>query len=882
MKTYLQKIGMTLALTLVSVVGWGQLSYTNGYPTITSITPSSIAIESQYDNFPTGNEVRIRCVVLPDGATPPTTTDINLSTYFASQLFIDEEIIYNNSIINIQISGLAVNTNYTAYIVTRNRDTGVDIETSPTMIKFTTSIPLSIIEYMPLQDETVASITTSELILTFSENIKTGTTGSLTLKIAGDGSVASFLYDNTNLNITENVLTVPLTNNLEYNTTYYIIMDEGFVVTDTEASVPCNAISNTTDWQFKTEEAPAPLTSLDVEGTAVSLMPQLKILFDQPVQFLDGTEITSSNVRDLILGFYDQNNNNVTDFNITISADKKTITIDVLSMLIENTDYILEVDIVENYNNLEQSEIFTANFSVATYNKWLGGTSAWTTKTNWSSGILPGINSYVWIKKTNNNPIFNSSSISIKGLIIDPEAGITTNSLKKLTINDHLWLYSNENANAFILDNEKITINNPSRTKIYQKITSDSRYYTISSPVTSATTSTINANGGFSTWRATDGTWQSYTGTLTPGVGYLSYSSTDYIFSGTINTTAPSIKAYNNASNAGWLLAGNPYPCTIDWRTIYPASSNIKNEFQILLNGTNTYGSYNGVSGLGANLDATTPYYIPSNHAFWVRVYDIATKPSTGTLTIPTNSRVASNKFSYLKSASSDKQYLRLSGHKGAVKDEMVVAFMDGAADTYEDYDSKKKWSFVDNFDLLEVYSLSSTTPLIINSYTNFNGCKTVPLGIKTKAGGAFKIQLDEINNFPDDVSVELYDLLDPQKEIVTDLTAEGSYSFSLTGATTNNSRFVLLLKSASQSTPTSLNKLTKIDISENEGKLFISLPELTNPTIEVFDIQGRLIMAQRMKPSTINVVDMDKTGLFIVKFKSLEETYQEKVLLTK
>lgn len=856
-------------------------SYTAGYPMISNITSDGATIFSSV----TSPDYVTYYVVLPDGATPPSFIDVedgvdgagNDGVESGNFRLRDANVIYNET-----FGFLQPNTSYDVYVVTQmRRSPYTRIETaSPTLLEIVTPAFIpgpQVVGYNPLQNATSVPINTT-LELTFNERMNTlASSGSF--RVMNDlGEVFSFSANNSAVTVKNTVLTVVLPTPLNYSTTYHVLIDPGFV-RSASTGLSFAGFSDVNQWRFTTVGAPPPITSITpVNGTTVSTLPTIQFAFSQPVRMVDGTEITNSNVKSLVVSFIGETHTLLPEnYSATINATKDTVNLFLLQSLNDGEAYTITVARVENLTGAEQLTTTSSTFYTSFYNVWRGTISSdWGNKDNWSMGRTPGSAHNVKISKTTgaNDPIYSSNNSTIRELLIEPGNGLTIASGTLAA--EGVTMLSSTESNAWLINRGVLNVS-PANVKIYQKISSTSYWYMVSSPVQNATPANINASGVFSIWQDSNGTWQpiTATSTLSPARGYRSYSSRDYIFSGAINNNASyTFTANYNSKNAGWGLAGNPYPCSIDWEMVN-ITNNIKDQFHIWINNSGQYGSYNG--SIGTNLDPVNPSYIPSNHAFWIRVNDISISPNSGTLTIPSTARVA-NRTSYLKSASSAQPpHIRLTGKKGENKDEMVIAFMTEASEGNDEVDMIK-WFASGNTNLLEIYSLVESKKLAINCYPSSEGSKTIPLGIKTLSSGTFTIELATMVGVPQGTIVRLIDRKDPLNPVVTNLSSVGSYTFPANSGTVEN-RFILELVSG-MTTGTAKTVNPGINVFTNDNVLAISLPELENPFVELYDITGKLLLTEQLQQMTLNSIQVNKVGPILVKVVWKNGVFTEKVLI--
>ncbi|PZX20042.1 putative secreted protein (Por secretion system target) [Breznakibacter xylanolyticus] len=981
---------MTLALMMVTVVGWGAL-YIIGFPQVNTITQTTAVVSVKTD---AGNQTSAYVVLLSNSPAPSLEQVFNHldanDNAVPSNLCGDINIINAKTTYTAGITGLTPNTSYTAYFVTYDTEGNTIETTTPRSKTFTTqNIPFNYLATYPnIQDILDISATaysslnydnssTRFVVLTTTEAapsleqvwsgldasgnaVSTSRKGTIIIDLANSTNSAFFdnLTENTSYNVyfaskdqagnflessTPTIVTfttidqtkptitftpingvkdVPINqiitiafnepirnidntpiDNSNVTSLVALKMDGNIVASSVEISgntitiTPSSLLTEGKEYQltlqpiedysnnatelttiiFETNDTSAPFwltTTPTNNSVSNSITANIILNYNEAIRNANDSEITSTTLHNSI------STSPTFGFTASIDGTKKTITITPKIALEPNTTYTITVTNIEDkYNNLKATDDLV--FKTAECNVWNGNTSSdWNTASNWNGTYSAGKS--IIIEKGEFNPVINTN-YDCANVVVKPGAGLNIPNGVTVNASQEFQLQSSNDpqiGNAYLyLDGTGMI--SAGKNKIYQSISNNTYWYTVSSPVSGATPSNINSTGGFQYWRDTDGTWQtiSNTATLTQGQGYRSYSYTDYVFSGAINNDPSyTFTANYNSKNAGWGLAGNPYPCAINWNAL-DTTMNIKNQFHIWLNFEKKYGSYNGT--IGTNLNSKNPNYIPSNHAFWVRVYDISTVGNSGTLTIPKTARVQSNS-TYLKTTSTNElQYLRLSGIKGDNKDEMVVGIFNNSSDNFDDTDTEK-WFATKNTELLELYTITNDKKLTISGYENLDGCKIIPVGFKAGSKGTFKINLDEIVNIPEDTKIELYDIGDSNNEIRTDLKSVGSYSFVLNEATTNDNRFLLVLETPNQSNNVSEPKKTQIKLHSQQSKLYVSTPELTNPTIQILNTKGQIINQSQLTTGTINIFDLKENGIYIVKINSLEENYQEKVLISK
>jgi len=769
---------------------------------------------------------------------------------------------------------------------------------------FSTPVPLTIVSFTPPTSPDHSASISDNLIIEFSEKIQLGKSGTLKIyevREGGDITFDLFNFESTDkLTTNGSTLSIDPDTDFKYSTTYYIKMESGLVVSATTGT-PCPAITENVEWRFTTIDPPAPATTFDPANgsTSVDIRPTIKIMYDQPIRFSDGTVITNANVESLITNFSCGGDTpqtlNSNDYSTTINSTKDTITIELLTNLNEAETFTLTIAAVENALGQDQSSSQNCTFDTETYIHWTGITSTdWGTGSNWSSGKTPSSTQSARIKNSSNIPVVNAER-SIRNLLIDEDAALTIGSAGSLNVAKKIDLLSSPDRNASLIIDGNLSYT-PQNLSIRQKVTSESKDYYISSPVSSATPATIGNDGEVYKYITT--TWSAPLPSneiLSAGVGYAAWNSSgsEFIFRGSINNDLSypfsATRTITPKNNFGWNLAGNPYPSAIDWNLV--TKNNMTNAFWVVLNETGGFGTFNGNSELGTNVSEIYPSEIPSGHAFWTQVLlpDPNTTTTYGSLEIAKNARIH-NSITYLKStqATSNKAVLRFVGFNGNLYDEMVTALIDGANDDFDLYDSEKKFST--NVNMVQIYSLANSTKCAINCYdlNSFNGSLSIPVGFKVNTPVStekFGIGLKSISGFPDDIIIELEDTYKKQKQV---LTTNSYYCFSSTPKNTeatdflidDPNRFIIHLKSASAATKIQKPTSTDIMIYSANNEIVISGNNSKNAIYQISDINGTLIKDGYLNADTNTIIPINKPGIVFVKIISSDKITTTKILI--
>ncbi len=294
MKKGLLRAGL---LTSIWLLGFTFMSaqepaYNTGYPTITHITPTTATAEV---NATVGGTTGVL-----NSPTHITFFLIKLANEESPSIeeIIDSALIQNrfipltspNTTFSKSPSNLSAGTNYIAFFVTTDAEGTPVLETTePTQVSFSTPAPPTISSLSPADDAASVPMN-SDLVITFNEPIKAGDPlkGLEIYKTSDSQSV--FTINASDANISGNELTInniDFVSSLDYNTSYYILIDAGFV-RSIDTGIDFGGVSDNTTWNFTTEAAPPPsIASLSPENNAINVPVgiTLTLTFEKSIQF---------------------------------------------------------------------------------------------------------------------------------------------------------------------------------------------------------------------------------------------------------------------------------------------------------------------------------------------------------------------------------------------------------------------------------------------------------------------------------------------------------------------------------------------------------------------------------------------------------------------
>ena len=521
--------------------------------------------------------------------------------------------------------------------------------------------------------------------------------------------------------------------------------------------------------------------------------------------------------------------------------------------------------------------------------------TTWQAGNTWTNGV-PTLNTAVIIDNdydTANgfSPSFDACSLTINnGKTVTIRANTYANIQNDLTVTGNLSVES-DGSLVMIDDNGIVTNTGNTQVKRTAAGIRGFDYVYWSSPVTGQSVGSIYSSptpGFIYKWNplanninspTSSGTWQTASGVMSPGTGYIVRGSSAYglpatsipsVFTGAVNSgiVSPTISrgSYTGANYAGantvtvtkfddnWNLLGNPYPSAIKALDFLNANVNIQGFVYLWTHGaapvssTNSFYNsflYNYVdtdyivyNGLGT---VTGPAgfngYIAAGQGFFVLMNDGATGSST-----------VSFKNSMRNKTYGNTQFYRTSSNGTDAKHRIWLDLVDSnsiSARTLIGYAPEATLGLDRLYDAykntannLSIYSVIDDETLIIQGRPSpFDSSDQVPIGVRIMQDGAYKIAIGAVDGLFSDSSQNIY-LEDKQLGIIYDLR-QNPYSFNATAGIIND-RFVLRYNGTALSNPNYGPADSTVILSSNHGQITIKSYVEAIQEVSVFDILGR------------------------------------------
>jgi hypothetical protein len=536
----------------------------------------------------------------------------------------------------------------------------------------------------------------------------------------------------------------------------------------------------------------------------------------------------------------------------------------------------------------------------STANTWTGATSTdWATATNWSNGGVPISTSDVTIADVANKPVI-ASNVSVNSLTLNALTSLTVNSGFNLTVTGAIannggtmTLENNANLiqggttntntgnitvkrNSSLLKRLDYTLWSSPVTnaalflKGFSPNTLDTRFYTYNT-----TFNTGGVNGAFSAV-----TSPSTTNFIT-GKGYSirmpdnasADTPTAYAgeFTGVPNNgdlTAPLV----NGGSAGlrYNLVGNPYPSPITMST-FVTDNNLNIESTLYFwrktNGLGTAyctwapGTGSGTFVTNNNLQTQDPSgIIQTGQGFFVEAKSGATS-----LSFKNTQRVGNNTGQFFKTkqvAEASKIWLNATNSKGDFS-QMAITYFAEATTGVDAFDAKYF-----NDSPIALTSKINDGEYTIQSRPAFDPTDVVVLNFKTNAEGDYTIAIDHFEGLFS-TGQDIY-LLDSKTGTETNLKA-GAYTFNATSGLDNN-RFSLKYQKTLKVDAPAFNE-NSVSVYKNNGTIYVNSGKIAINSIQVYDVQGRLIADRKnVKSSTATLENLKANNQVVLVKISAED----------
>jgi len=323
---------------------------------------------------------------------------------------------------------------------------------------------------------------------------------------------------------------------------------------------------------------------------------------------------------------------------------------------------------------------------------------------------------------------------------------------------------------------------------------------------------------------------------------------------GTINKPI----TYYGSAPFGFNMVGNPYPSTISAQAFITANTAIIESslyFWRKINNANgsAYAVYNSLGATATPSSASPNGTIQVGQGFFVKAKSNSIISFTNAMRVANND----NQFFRANEVQKDRIWLNLTNDLG-VFSQTLIGYLEEGSQGVDFYDAK----YI-NDSPIALTSIINNEEYTIQSRSTFDSADIVYLNFKTDIAGDYSISLDHFDGvFTTEQAIYLKDNI---TGIETDLKA-GSYTFTTTAGMYNN-RFSLNYQRTLNIDIPEFNQ-NNVRIYINNDTLYVNSGSSVIMTIEVYDIQGRLIAQQKsVKATSASVNNLKATNqLLIVK----------------
>jgi hypothetical protein len=499
-----------------------------------------------------------------------------------------------------------------------------------------------------------------------------------------------------------------------------------------------------------------------------------------------------------------------------------------------------------------------------------------------------------------------------QGLTIHPGSEVTVKGGASITINNGDLLIrstSATNAGSLVLDdnvNTAVTLGGgtPGTAKVQRYLDND-KYHYISSPISNGTINTFlgiyllkfvetNANSGDTTNWANNWVYLTLPTTTPLNVmqGYAAWNQTgsgtnDFTFSGTLNNgpsgspvqLSPSPTNSGSSYGKGWNLAGNPYPCAIDWGTgNSPVSGWAKTNIDSSIyfwDGTNAQYAVFNSAGAGTGTNSATKI-IPSTQGFFVHVTN---GQASGTLSADNRVRLHSSQAFWKNTEEDVTEQLRLKAEGNSYHDELIVRFIPGSQPGFDSqYDGYKM--FGGDY-VPQLYSVTTdNTDLSINTLPEITQNLSVPVKFFTGINGVNVLTASQMSSFGPAITIFLED---KKLNLMQNLREDPQYVFNY-DTTDDPNRFVLHFSDPFSGTGNQqADQRVQIYSFENTICIRSIDSQPFSGTMSLYDPLGREIYQSTLVNKRNEILHFNlSTGYYFVRLVTGDNIYSRKVLLNR
>ncbi len=339
---------------------------------------------------------------------------------------------------------------------------------------------------------------------------------------------------------------------------------------------------------------------------------------------------------------------------------------------------------------------------------------------------------------------------------------------------------------------------------------------------------------------------------------YLGNSTLTYngIFTGTPNNGTVTLGSITPLASDEYYAVGNPYPSTISANLFL--ADNATDGTLYFWRKTNTVANSTGSAyatwtTLGAAASNVAPNDIVPNGTIQVgQGFIVKTGPAATTLKFTNAMRTSNNDNQFFKTkqvAQKDRIWLNLTDTNG-VFSQALIGYMDGAT---VGVDNGIDGKYINDSEIALTSNINNEE-YTIQGRPTFNVSDVVALNFKTDVAGNFTIAIDHADGLFA-TTQDIY-LVDSKTGAETNLKTS-SYNFTAASGI-DNARFSLKYQKTLKVDASFFNENSVI-VYKNNGTLYVNSRAIAIESIQVYDVQGRLIAeSKNVKANTATLDNLN------------------------
>lgn len=367
---------------------------------------------------------------------------------------------------------------------------------------------------------------------------------------------------------------------------------------------------------------------------------------------------------------------------------------------------------------------------------------------------------------------------------------------------------------------------------------------------------------------------------LNRGVGYraATYSGQTVRFTGSVSKTTETVDLTTNTNY--WNLVGNPYTTYLDSQMFLDQNASALDENAVAIYGYNS-GTNSGDGTIGnftiINYLTNTALNIAPGQGFFVANNSVM---PANQLTFTTAMRTFNGTDDFILNRTGNQNYkLRIKAKHNSAEFATEIYFnANSTLGLDPGYDAAHFNGSATNLMLYsQLVENNVGRDLAIQSLglSDLHGV-VIPLGLKSAQGQQVTFSIED-SSLPSEVLVYLEDR---QTDTFT-LLNNDNYSFSVATAISGTGRFFLRIGNSTLSNIE--QESSNLKLYANQQTIFIKGLLLADSTVEVYDIQGRLVLNQKLKEgsddNSIAATSLN-TGIYIIHLKNEMQMQTKKVII--